>query len=117
MKRDIGTDNQVVISGSNGVVEYVILYMYEYHLNMVIMIIYRPPACTFEEFKQIISRIQEERNALDDPVPTVVLNGYFNLSNIQWESLVVYGVSAYMRQQAKLLLDFADENLLVEKIT
>ncbi|KAK4313514.1 hypothetical protein Pmani_015149 [Petrolisthes manimaculis] len=45
------------------------------------------------------------------------MNGDFNLPIIRWESLEVYGGSADARQQAKLLLDFADEFMLIENIT
>ncbi|KAK3879590.1 hypothetical protein Pcinc_015877 [Petrolisthes cinctipes] len=64
-----------------------------------------------------MNKIKEELNTLGDPAPTVVMNGDFSLPIIKWESLEVYGGSADARQQAKLLLDFANEFMLIENIT
>ena len=57
LRKDAAADAQLLASGSNGTVEYVLVHSKSY--NLVIVNVYRPPATPTNLFLPVIQKIKE----------------------------------------------------------
>ena len=114
LRDDFATDGNVLTSGSNGVVEWLVLHLVA--KNLIIITIYRPPTCPNNLFTQIIHDINNQIEAMGTPSPTIIMSGDFNLPIIEWPSGEIRGGHAYMRVQAQVLLEFSNNHMMEQCI-
>ena len=107
IKNSISPYIKVLLSFSNSVTEVQILSIE--HINMILIVIYRPPDCNQNNFIPIITMIRDNINELPTPLPTIVLTGDLNFPMIDWESEVVRGGLNDVQIQATALLDLTRE--------
>lgn len=74
-----------ILSHSNEVVE--VLGVKIESLNLVVILMYRPPDTTVEEFKPQLERIKTVLEGLEAPLPTIMWLGDFNMPNIRWRQI------------------------------
>lgn len=106
VKDTVSPYTKVLLSFSNSVTEVQMLKIE--HLNLVIIVIYRPPACTQNNFTQILAMIKDKLNEMPAPLPNIVLMGDLNLPIIDWASEEIRGGTMDARMQATALLDLAE---------
>ena len=83
-------------------------------LDLILVTIYRPPACT--DFKPTVDHLRITLENLPPPLPTILITGDFNLPIIHWSSDTIYGGSSSDRSQAELLLTLAEDFCLKQII-
>ncbi|KAK3860533.1 hypothetical protein Pcinc_033423, partial [Petrolisthes cinctipes] len=70
--------------------------------------------CLLENFTTVLEAITLEVKRLGNPEPSVIINGDFNLPNVNWTELSIYGGTLADRLQANALALFSliDELML-----
>lgn len=106
LKDTIYPYTKVILSFSNSVSEVQMLNIE--HLNLVFIVIYRPPECTQNYFIPILALIKDKINEMSASLPNIILTGDFNFPIIDWETEVVQGGSTDAQLQAAALLDLAE---------
>jgi hypothetical protein len=101
---------EVLSRGSNGTVEHLIIYLRK--LNLVVVTIYRPPQCDNVEFNSVLDMVDQKLDALGAPMPTIIMNGDFNMPNVTWPQGVIYGGAETVRSQARHLIEFSEKYML-----
>ena len=93
-------------------------------LNTLVIVNYRPPDSTQEEFEELLEVSQEAINNVpnkDPKVKDIFQIGDFNFKCIAWPSKKIYRKEveqkATEKVQAELLLEYAEKNFLVNYIT
>lgn len=102
IKNTVAGGTKVLLSVSNSYTEVQILKVTS--INMVLITIYRPPACPTGKFVDQLTKVNELLNDLPSPIPTLVLTGDLNFPQMDWDSESVYGGAEDMRFQAEALL-------------
>ena len=117
VREDFAPGSQIVSFGSNGIVEYVSLYIPK--INAIVITIYRPPTCEAQYFESTIQKIDLDIESLGTPLPTVIMCGDFNFPNIEWRNNIgdIRSSTFDMRQQAGILLEFMEKYCLVQYVT
>lgn len=89
--------------------------------KLVIIAIYRPPEAPPEKFKECLDKIKKFKDNYDDT--TTLILGDMNLKFINWETETIQKpiniqqcISTEERISSNLLLDFMNENLLVQMV-
>ena len=113
LRNDFAVDTEVVSSGSNGIVEYLMLHLKS--RNIVVMNVYRPPTAQANDFIPVINKLKEDFYSLGDPTPTLVLCGDFNMPRTNWVKGHTAGGSDDERRQASHMMEFRDELFLSQK--
>lgn len=114
VRDELVSNTTTMMYASNGEVEYIALFIDIW--NMVIITIYRPPACSPEKFIQSLTAIQSEIRKLGSPEPTILINGDFNLPHVNWFDDNIYGGTAADRLQASALFSMSEDLLLKQVI-
>ena len=78
------TTYDICLAYSNSVCELLILRIHKPALIIILMYRPPPPSCPAEAFSDIISRSQALILSIPSPLPTVIMLGYFNFSDINW---------------------------------
>lgn len=112
-RNDIAKHTQMLATGSNGEVEYVILYINKW--KILLCSVYRPPRCQSENMLEVLKTIESEARKLGAPEPTILINGDFNFPDIQWNETMIYGGTTSDRVQANALFTMMD-NLMLKQI-
>ena len=55
-----------------------------HHPSLIIILIYRPPACPASEFDDIIDRTKSYDLSLSSPLPNIIMLGDLNFPDINW---------------------------------
>jgi hypothetical protein len=79
----------ILTAGSNGVVEYLVLWLN--HLRLALVLIYRPPTCEMRCFEPVLSHIRDKLEELGAPLPTLIMMGDYNFPSMCWETGAMYG--------------------------
>lgn len=112
-RNDIAKDTIKIAADSNGEVEYAIIYIQKW--KILLATVYRPPRCSTANMLEVLKAIEHEVRKLGAPEPTILIIGDFNLPNIQWDDITIYGGTMEDRQQANLLFTMM-ENLILKQI-
>ena len=89
-------------------------------LDLILVNIYRPPNSPFQLFQDTLEKVQEAIN--EDSTKTLLATGDYNFPFISWPSKRIYSRDEEPEQmssekrQAKLLLNWAEENFLEQII-
>ena len=93
-------------------------------LNTLLIVNYRPPDSTEEEFEELLEVCQEAIEKvpnMDPKVKDIFQIGDYNLKCISWPSRKIYSKEvenkATDKDQAQMLLEYAEKNFLVNCIT
>ncbi len=73
---------KVLLKYCNTVCELLIVELIDPHL--LIILIYRPPSCTIQLFKDIIDKMYECLFMLSSPLPNIIMLGDFNIPGMNW---------------------------------
>ena len=84
LRKDAAADAELLASGSDGVVEYVVVHIKSY--NLVIANVYRPPATPTNCFSPVIQKIKECISGLSGTMPSIMICGDLNLPGTCWET-------------------------------
>lgn len=86
--------------------------------KMIVINLYRPPACPSTSFQDIINRIKATILPLQKPMEDIIMLGDFNFPRMKWpEGEILPGSSIDEQLQEQLLLDFSSNLLLSQCIT
>ena len=107
---EVAADSKVVLSGSNGVIEYLMLFIRKY--NLIVVTVYRPPDANYSEFIPVIANIKENVLALGNTSPSLILCGDFNMPDTDWNNSVTVGGSLDHKRQASAMMELRDELFL-----
>ena len=114
IREDLQCAPELILSCSIGNIETLILYMKK--LNLLFMLIYRPPTSENQDFRATISKINDEICRLLIPMPSIILTGDFNFPMIQWSSGDVSGTTVNIRIQCEILMRFTSELFMTQII-
>ena len=70
------------VNYSNSVCELLIIKIN--HPSLIVILIYRPPSCTTNEFNDIIVKVNQFIFSLSSPLPNIIILGDFNLPGVDW---------------------------------
>ena len=70
------------VSYSNSTCELLIVRLHDPPL--IIVLIYRPPSCSTENFDDIINQVYQFIYSLATPLPNIIMLGDFNLPDVNW---------------------------------
>ncbi|KAK4327854.1 hypothetical protein Pmani_001703 [Petrolisthes manimaculis] len=99
---------EVLLGESNYFVEVLALHITP--LNLVLVNLYRPPACENEYFRPIITKLDAVLENLSSPMPELVMVVDFNLPHVSWSDMrTVHGGTEQDKFQAELLFKFAEK--------
>ncbi len=73
------------VSYSNSVCELLIVEILK--PNLFVIVLYRPPDCQLNEFKDTIDVVDQWLKGLKAPLPNIILMGDFNLPNYDWTNM------------------------------
>ena len=68
-----------------------ILAVHIKELNIVNIVIYRPPDTEIQVFEVILKELKKILEKMDKPDPTVILSGDFNFPFVNWKRLPIFG--------------------------
>ena len=97
-----------------------------HQINTMLINVYRPPDCKAMKFSQVIETIKSILNNTelnDTSAPSILMVGDFNFPFIQWPQGKIYmrdeepSSMSSEKEQAKMLLEWAEANLLEQKIS
>ena len=72
------------VNYSNSVCELLIIKIN--HPSLIVILMYRPPSCTTNEFNDIIVKVNQFIFSLSSPLPNIIILGDFNLPGVDWLS-------------------------------
>ena len=94
---------------------------YSQQNELVIIAIYRPPGSPVKYFKECLEKIQTFKNKYSDA--TTIMLGDINLKFIDWKTETIRkptniksNITHEERESSDILLDFVNENLLVQMV-
>ena len=70
------------VSYSNSTCELLIVRLHD--PSLIIVLIYRPPSCSTENFDDIINQVYQFTYSLATPLPNIIMLGDFNLPDVNW---------------------------------
>ena len=108
IKDEFSPYTEVLITSSIANTE--MLALQNKHLDLILITIYRPPACT--NFKSTVDLLRNTLENIPSPLPTILITGDFNLPTMNWASDTIYGGSSSDRSQAELLFNLAEDYCL-----
>ena len=114
LKTEYARGAQVLSSGSNGVVEWVSMYLEPQ--NTLFICLYRPPTCGVAKFQEVVQQLNRDIEGLGTPAPNILVCGDFNFPAIRWDREVVSAGAAYISEGAHILIDFAAEHSLEQYV-
>ena len=114
LKTEYARGAQVLSSGSNGVVEWISIYLQPQ--NTLFICLYKPPTCEVTKFQEVVQQLNRDIDGLGTPVPNVLMCGDFNLPQIRWDREEIIAGAAYRDAQAQILLDFAAAHSLEQYV-
>ena len=82
VRENLNSCPEIILKKSAGLVESLAVYMKR--LNLLIIVIYRPPAASLQDFSSTINEIQDKMAELPKPTPTVFMTGDFNFPSVSW---------------------------------
>ncbi|KAK4302447.1 hypothetical protein Pmani_025469 [Petrolisthes manimaculis] len=115
VKENLASLTEVALSNSTDFVEILALVIKPLHL--VLVNIYRPPACPTPDFNNTINILESQLNNMSAPLPRIVITGVFNLPHVDWQRRIIPGGSREDHTQAELLFTLADSWCLNHYIT
>ncbi|XP_069194283.1 uncharacterized protein, partial [Procambarus clarkii] len=108
-----------LLNSTNEVVE--VLGMKVEKLNLIIILIYKPPDTTIEEFTEQMHKIENILDNLANPAPDIIFLGDFNLPSLRWRTAntnIIAGNDPGNNQpQVRELLRFCNKFSLNQQIT
>ena len=84
LRKEAAADAQLLASGSDGTVEYLMVYSKSY--NMLIINVYRPPQTSTSCFLPVLRKLKECLLRLGGATPSIVFCGDLNLPGTCWET-------------------------------
>ena len=79
------------------------------HPSLIVILIYRPPSCTTNEFNDIIVKVNQFIFSLSSPLPNIIILGDFNLPGVDW-------LSPNMSSMTTPLVDLCDYLFLNQQV-
>ena len=73
-----------VLKSTNDMVELLIVKVE--NMNLIIIVLYRPPNALLQKFEQQLNKIEEYLKSINRPSPNIMLLGDFNFPHLQWGS-------------------------------
>ena len=95
------------VNYSNSVCDLLIIKIN--HPSLIVILIYRPPSCTTNEFNDIIVKVNQFIFSLSSPLPTIIIIGDFNLPGVDW-------LSPNMSSMTTPLVDLCDYLFLNQQV-
>ncbi|XP_069193332.1 uncharacterized protein [Procambarus clarkii] len=90
-------------------------------INLVIILIYKPPDATAEEFTEQINKIENSLDNLENPIPDIIFLGDFKLPSLRWKiannNIIPGNLSRPNQPQIRELLRFCDKFSLNQQIS
>ena len=114
IRDDIAGCARVVCSGSNGVVEYQMIYLRQF--SIVLINVYRPPTAEMNDFSPIIADLKQKLRDLNDFSASVIICGDFNMPRTCFQSGLTLGGSNEERRQAAVMVELRDDLCLSQVI-
>ena len=72
-----------ILKSTNDMVELLIVKIE--NMNLIIMVLYRPPGTSLQKFSEQLKNIEVFLNSVDRPSPNIMLLGDFNFPHLKWE--------------------------------
>ena len=79
------------------------------HPSLIVILIYKPPSCTTNEFNDIIVKVNQFIFSLSSPLPNIIILGDFNLPGVDW-------LSPNMSSMTTPLVDLCDYLFLNQQV-
>jgi len=87
-------------------------------LNIILVVIYRPPNSPLSSFNEMIMELQQKLKDMESPIPDIMFLGDFNFPNIIWPQGSIQKVGTLSEQsQASKLIEVTDDLFLKQIVT
>ena len=113
--------SKLEVQSTNNMVELLIVSVAT--LNLVIIVLYRPPDTTSQKFSEQLSKVENFLKSTHAPAPNIIFMGDFNFPHIKWAegegSAIIREIgnaSKESKEQFQLLQNFCNENNLNQYI-
>ena len=113
VREDIAAGTEVLWAHSDSFCE--VLMANVKVLQLVVVVIYRPPLCPGESFSNFLRGVSQRLNELT-PMPTLIVTGDFNLPVINWGTEEISANRTEDRIQAEYFLEFSRSFCLEQKV-
>ena len=108
LREELAANTEILETFSNSTTEMLALYVKK--MDLIIVVIYRPPNTTFRNFKEAAEKIQHLLQLLPTPLTEVILTGDFNFLTITWPQMQIHGGSRDVPTRGKNILDLLFSN-------
>ena len=82
LRNDLAADTEIMESGSDGYVEYLMIHIKKY--DLVIIAMYNPPGAHQQRLERAVELLKDKFLAMGDPSPSLVVCGDFNMPRTNW---------------------------------
>ena len=113
IRDDIIAHSSVLLSGSTGTIEYLMIHIKTW--NLVVINVYRSPPAVASDFLPVIADLKAQVLGMR-PEPSILMVGDFNMPHTNWESGEISGGGREEREQASCMLDLASDLMLTQTV-
>lgn len=115
IRNDLASSLTVITAASDGVVEHLAVWIRQ--LNLVVVVVYRPPTCEMTNFGPSLDLIRSKIEGLGTPMQNIVILGDFNFPSMCWKKGAMYGGTNESRLQVAYLQSFMEDFALEQCVT
>ena len=121
IRNDLAASTETILRLSDGSNDALGVYIKE--LNLVAIVLYRPPAAQSDErenlnlgFGKIIQEVADKLNCLPAPMPNIVVMGDFNLPKSKWPHCIPKPGATPLERNILLLLEDLSHQFFLKQI-